>query len=190
MLGLAADLASKAWAFQGIQLDRQMLLRNPDWHPPPDEPVALMPWRLLDLNRVINRGAVFGIGTNQRFFFITFTLGALVVGLVVFGRMTTRRHPLAHIAIAFILAGGVGTLYDRIVFSVVRDFLHMLPGRPLPFDWRWPGGSPELFPWVFNVADMLLLLGMILLMIHMSRLEKSRKAAAQPATTSPESVSV
>jgi hypothetical protein len=65
----------------------------------------------------------------------------------------------------------------------------MLPNRPLPFEWRWPGGSPEMFPWVFNVADMALLFGMTLLLIHMNRVERKRAMAnASGPTASPQPV--
>lgn len=176
-LGLGLDLGSKHWAFEHVisghpvQLDRKTLLEDPDWNVPHHPGVHALPWKLLDLQLVINRGAVFGIGANRRFFFIAFTVGALLAGLWVFSR-THAQSRLAHIAIGLILAGGIGNLYDRIVFGVVRDFLHMLPGRELPFGWTWPGGSPEMFPWVFNIADTMLLTGMGLLIVHMHRNEK------------------
>lgn len=182
--GLALDLGSKTWSFERVipghpvHLDRQRLLLDLDYNPiPPHQGLRALPWDLLEFQLVINRGAVFGIGPNRRFFFIAFTLGALAVGLFVFGRLTGRDHRLAHIAIGLILAGGIGNLYDRIVIGVVRDFLHMLPGYHLPLGWKWPGGSPDMFPWVFNVADVMLLTGMGLLMLHMSRLERRRKLA-------------
>lgn len=150
-IGLALDLGSKHWAFEHVipdlpvRLDRKVLLENPDWNVPHHSGVHALPWRLLDFQLVINRGAVFGIGANRRFFFIAFTIGALAAGVWVFSR-TNAKSRLAHIAIGLILAGGIGNLYDRIVFGVVRDFLHMLPGRELPFGKTWPGGSPEMFP--------------------------------------------
>jgi signal peptidase II len=67
----------------------------------------------------------------------------------------------SHVAIGLILAGGIGNLYDRIIYGAVRDFLHMLPGWSLPNGWRWPGtATGDVFPWVFNVADVMLLCGM------------------------------
>jgi len=187
-LCLAADLGSKWWAFQNvagypIQLDRKILLANPDWNVPPHAGIRALPWDLLHFQLVINRGAVFGIGANRRFFFIAFTLGALAAGVLVFGRYTRANQPLAHVSIGLILAGGIGNLYDRIVYGVVRDFLHMLPDYNLPRGWHWPGGSPEIFPWVFNLADSMLLLGMGLLILHMHRAEKrARMAVAAPAS--------
>jgi signal peptidase II len=180
-LGLVFDLGTKHWTFQTVAgepivLDPKVLLSDPDYNPIPHHPgVQALPGNLLDLQLVINRGAVFGIGANRRFFFIAFTIGALAAGLLVFGWFTTSRQWLAHVAIGLILAGGIGNLYDRIVYTVVRDFLHMLPEWRLPFGWNWPGGSPELFPWVFNLADVMLLTGMGLLILHMHRTEKRNR---------------
>lgn len=181
-VGLVIDLGSKHWAFQNVaggmsqaeidSLDQQLILR--------EYRQTALPWGLLDFSLVKNFGAVFGIGTNQRWFFVAFTICALAAGLIVFGRFTNERHRLAHVAIGLILSGGGGNLHDRIVFHYVRDFLHMLPDLRLPFGWHWPGGgahpNPGLFPWVFNCADVMLLTGMVLLMIHINQVEKRRKA--------------
>ena len=58
----------------------------------------------------------------------------------------------------------------------------MLPNLNLPFSWRWPGGAPSVFPWVFNVADVLLLIGIGLLMIHINRIEKDRRVEEEGKT--------
>lgn len=170
------DLATKAWTFEHLasrplQLDRHLLLASPEFDPiGPDERRALIPGGILDARLVLNPGAVFGIGANHRWFFIAFTFLALSMGLFVFARHTEPRQRLAHTALALILAGGAGNLYDRLAIGRVRDFLHLLPGHSLPEGWAWPGtGNTELFPWVFNVADVLLLVGMVLLMRHMRR---------------------
>jgi lipoprotein signal peptidase len=71
----------------------------------------------------------------------------------------------------------------------VRDFLHMLPGWSLPNGWKWPGTSTtDAFPWVFNVADVMLLAGMALFIVvsfrednRARRLEKAAAAAAAAA---------
>ena len=48
----------------------------------------------------------------------------------------------------------------------MRDFLHMLPEWQLPMGWHWPGnGNGDVFPWVFNIADVMLLAGMALFVL-------------------------
>lgn len=186
-LGLALDLGSKAWSFaavagEPVYLDRETILADRTVNPvPPHASVPALPGGLLHFHLVVNHGAVFGIGADQRFFFIAFTLAALLVAMIVFGRYTKSRHHMAHVALGLILAGGIGNLYDRVAYGVVRDFLHMLPNYRLPFDWRWPGGSPHMFPWVFNIADIMLLIGMGTLLWHINRIERSRRPETNTA---------
>jgi len=164
--GIAFDLWSKAWAFSTVagypvELTRERVLEDPSFRLPHHPRVEALPWDLLDLQLVLNYGAVFGIGQHRRELFIGFTLLATLAAALLFARGTRARMRAAHVAIGLILAGGLGNLYDRIVFGAVRDFLHMLPGWELPYGWSWPGNAtPEVFPWVFNVADVLLLAGM------------------------------
>jgi len=171
-LGLSLDLISKTWAFnnvadQPVMLDRPTIVKHPNWQPPRHEPIVVLD-RVLNIRLVLNPGAVFGIGPGQRWFFIFFTLSAMAVGLLLFSFRSRAGDHIIHLAIGCILAGAGGNLFDRIMIGAVRDFLNMFPGIPLPFDWHWHGGSPELFPWVFNVADMLLLIGIGLLIFRIN----------------------
>lgn len=182
--GLVFDLASKSWAFQHVADDPVVLSYDSvvdgsftiPWHSGRE---VLSP-DLLDFRLVLNRGAVFGLGQGRRAAFVVFTVLAIGVAIAVFGWWTRARSWLAHVAIALILAGGIGNLYDRVTVGAVRDFLHMLPRRELPIGMSWPGGSTEVFPWVFNIADVELLAGMTLLLIHahlVDRRERRRQAA-------------
>ena len=136
---------------------------------------------MLRLDLVLNPGAVFGIGAEQRTFFVVFTLVAVAICLVIFIRWMSARSTMAHIGIALVLAGAVGNLWDRVFYGRVRDFLHLFPESRLPFGWTWPGNppNPEWFPWVFNVADVMLLAGMglLLLHLHLSDRRVAREAA-------------
>ena len=181
-LGLTADLGLKAWSFHNVAPDPVVL--DADEYIPVHPPVVVIPG-VLQLHLVKNKGAVFGIGPDRRMFFIVFTFAALAAAFAVFGRWTTADATLAHIAIALIIAGGIGNLYDRVQFGFVRDFLHMLPGWQMPFGWNWPGGNTEVFPWVFNVADVMLLFGMGTLMWHMNAIEKRRKIAREASGDNP-----
>jgi signal peptidase II len=173
--GFAADISTKAWAFSAVTqepviLEREQLLSNPHWTPiPVHDGVVVIPGRLLDFRLVLNDGAVFGIGSQQRLFFIIFTFVALGIAGWIFSRHTTSKNTLAHFAIGLVLGGGIGNLYDRIFVGRVRDFMHIFPDRHLPFEWSWSGNNTELFPWIFNTGDVLLLTGMGILMIFFWR---------------------
>lgn len=173
-LALALDLWSKHWAFETVagkpvRLVHADVVDNLDYRLPFHDGIRVLPLDLLDFRLVLNHGAVFGIGDGARVVFIVFTIVAAVAGLWVFARWTTAADRAAHIALGLVLAGGLGNLHDRIVYGAVRDFLHMVPRWHLPFGLHWPGGSSELFPWVFNVADVCLLAGMGMLVLCLNR---------------------
>lgn len=182
-IALAVDLATKSIAFarvssESVDLSNREVVADPSFRLPWHEGIRAVPPDLLDFHLVVNHGAVFGIGQNARGVFIGFTIVAVIAGVAIFGWWTLARSTWAHVAIGLILAGGIGNLYDRVVFGAVRDFLYLLPRRQLPFGMEWPGGSREPFPWVFNVADMLLLAGMAILILH-ARTDDRRRCAAQ-----------
>jgi signal peptidase II len=191
-VGLSADLASKWWSYcivpdEPVALERQRLLAEPTydplrWHPSRE----MVPGGWVDFRLVLNPGAVFGIGAHQRWFFIVFTVLALATAVVVFARHTTATMRLAHLAIGLVLAGGLGNLHDRVMLGRVRDFVHLLPDHRLPFHWTWPGtNNPELMPWVFNLADVMLLTGMLLLLVHLRRRDRLRRAKVARDASAP-----
>jgi lipoprotein signal peptidase len=163
---LVIDLASKEVAFRAIAdapvklLRQDVLAVTPELYKliPQHEPVKVVPI-LLDFTLVLNPGAVFGMGAGKRWFFVGFTLLAILLGLLAFAKWTTRRQWHLHVALGLILGGGLGNLYDRVVFACVRDFLHPLPGIKLPFGWSWPWGGNEVWPYVSNLADLFLIIG-------------------------------
>jgi len=135
---------------------------------------------LLEFQLVLNQGAVFGLGAGKRWVFVVFTLVAVGLGLWAFAFWTDARDRLAHVSIGLVLGGGIGNVFDRLVFACVRDFLHPLPGVVLPFGWTWPNDpSGQVWPWVSNIADLFLILGVVGLMVAMWRMPKP------PATDAP-----
>ena len=189
IIGFSADLLTKSWAFQEIApspviLEREQLLSNPHWSPiPMHDGIVAIPGRILNFRLVLNDGAVFGIGSQQRVFFILFTFIALLIAGWIFSRHTTSKNTTAHIALGLILGGGLGNLYDRIFIGRVRDFMYLFPDRHLPFGLSWPGSNSELFPWIFNTGDMLLLSGMSLLMIFFWRQPTPKNTSKNPGST-------
>lgn len=106
---------------------------------------------------VHNYGAAFGILRNQKPFFIVMTL-AVVIGTFFFLRTQEKVHPAMKFSLTLIIAGAIGNLIDRIQFGYVRDF----------FDFRvWP---------VFNIADMAIVCGAILLSYYMLIIDRPQKS--------------
>ena len=176
-LSLGLDLGSKAAAFRyvagrPVEVVREHVLEVSKSDPrmvttlvPLHDARVVVP-EVLHFTLVLNPGAVFGIGPGKRWFFVGFTGLALAFGLGVFGLWTKPRDRMAHVGIGLLIGGGLGNLYDRLVYGCVRDFLHPLPG------WEWPGGrkfmgTSEVWPYVSNVADLFLLIGILMLMVHL-----------------------
>ncbi len=191
VLGLWIDLASKQWAFANVAgfpvvIDRQEVLTiSREESPgaiqrliPPHTSRQVIP-NVLDFTLVLNPGAVFGIGPGKRVFFMVFTGLALVGGIVLFTRVTRRGDHAAHIGIGLLIAGGLGNLYDRLTFGCVRDFLHPLPGVRWPWGISMPWGGREVWPYVSNVADLFLLIGIAILAVYLWRTEPGQSKGAQ-----------
>lgn len=215
--GLVADLWSKSWAFSTLV------------------PGETRPWigNVLDFQLSRNPGALFGMGPGMVPLFIIASILALAFVIYMFAGVS-RKHRLIHIALALVLAGALGNLFDRTFeqydmaeirtadgkttvrllgqvigepnedtvelaswteggrvrtfdradivgpirrVGVVRDFLKIV----------WRIGGRELWPWVFNVADVLLVVGVGLLLIGFWRHPASpaeRGDAGEPASQS------
>ncbi len=190
---LGIDLLTKWIAFrsiagQPVAITRQEVLARAAIDPrsvgllvPPHEPLTIIPG-VLDLTLVLNPGAVFGVGPGKRWFFIAFTAVALTFGMWMFAKWTRSRDTLAHASIGLLLGGGLGNLYDRLLYGCVRDFLHPFPGVKWPGGWKPFGGDGQVWPYVSNVADLLLLIGIGLLLVFLWRRPEDH-IRSEPAPT-------
>ncbi|MBI1373809.1 MAG: hypothetical protein GC159_13880 [Phycisphaera sp.] len=161
---LVADLALKGWSYAHVApvpVDPgavSLAIRNGDPPPiPPHDNVTLIP-KVIALKLVANPGAVFGMMAGARWLFVGFTVLAVTFVGYVFCT-SSAQHRLIHVCLGMILAGAIGNLYDRIAYGFVRDMLYLFPDVNLPFGWSWDNGSTELYPWIFNLADSYLLIG-------------------------------
>lgn len=186
--GLITDLGSKWLAFEKIaghpvHIDRAEVLEHGPGRLsellPAHQPVTVVP-RVLDLSLVLNPGAVFGIGPGKRWFFVAFTVGAMVAGVALFAKGTRARQTASHVAIGLLVAGGLGNLYDRLVFGCVRDFLHPLPGVNYPFGIKMPWSGEQVWPYVSNIADLWLIVGIGMLVVILWRSDKAPAASKVP----------
>lgn len=101
---------------------------------------------LLDFTYLENRGAAFGIFSNQRYFFIITTCVVMIFLIyVAFFKVSSL---LFNVSIAFIIGGGIGNLIDRIFLGYVIDYIQV-----------------SFFPPVCNFADYCITFGTMLLFI-------------------------
>ncbi|AVO54324.1 signal peptidase II [Ectopseudomonas mendocina] len=122
-----------------------------------------------DWTLAYNTGAAFSFLADadgwQRWFFAAIAIVVSVV-LVVWLKRLKRHETLLAVALAMVLGGALGNLYDRVVLGHVVDFILV--------HWqnRW------YFP-AFNLADTFITIGAILLALDMFKSDKSAKEATQ-----------
>jgi lipoprotein signal peptidase len=172
--GVTADLMVKHWA------DLRLAIQTPDGGMPS---VVVWPgW--LKLEWTPNHGAALGFFQGYHWMFLIVSAVAVVFLGHLFSA-SKRDQPGYQIILGMLLAGVIGNLYDRVTLGYVRDMIHALPGR------RWPPmiaahlpafwTTPELFPWIFNIADSLLCVGVALMLIHGLLYGSPTKHADKPA---------
>lgn len=111
---------------------------------------------IFDLTYVQNYGASFGMLSGARWLLTALSLAVAAALLTWLGGL---KRPVAATGIAFVVGGALGNLYDRLTLGYVVDF----------FDF-----SGLYFPWVFNVADASINIGIafILLDAYLTREKK------------------
>ncbi|MDQ2926043.1 MAG: signal peptidase II [Acidobacteriota bacterium] len=116
------------------------------------------------ISNVRNTGAAFSMFDSVksqllvRDLLVAFSIAAVLVVLIVLWRVG-RTVSVTSVALALILGGAVGNLYDRLVLRYVVDFLEVhIHG------YHWPD---------FNVADSAIVVGACLLLIEMLRPQRA-----------------
>ena len=131
---VAADLATKAWVSHVFV---------------PGESVTVTPF--FNLVLAYNTGAAFSFladaGGWQRWFFTVVTI-VISIGIVVM-LARQRSAPSVSAALALVLGGALGNLYDRLTLGHVVDFVQLHAAG-----YYWPA---------FNVADSAISIGVALL---------------------------
>ena len=108
---------------------------------------------IFDLALVCNPGISYGLlqgdSSIKRW---ALTIFAAVMCVVLLYALTRCRDWLNRLSIAFIIGGAIGNGIDRARFGAVTDFISV--HELLPF-----------FPWVFNIADSAISIGVVGLLI-------------------------
>jgi signal peptidase II len=148
-LVMILDLVTKRWALSALATQRGELLGG-----------------LVPLTLAFNKGAAFGIriGEDSRWFFVPVTLIALALLLLLL-RQAASRDYLRIVAISLVVSGAVGNLYDRLRWG--RGVVDFIGPIDLGF-WDFP---------IFNVADMSITCGAILLAFSFWMEENEERAA-------------
>lgn len=208
--GLALDLVSKEWIFQTLRQTR--------------DTISVIPY-VIDFHTMFNGGALFGIGQGRTTLFLTASVVALALVVWMFANSGGRRTAL-HVALAGILAGAMGNMYDRAFVRLVEYPLNSyryyvreeLPDGRIRLTEYPPAPDarqieldasnasrigPEtgyvrdfikistairgrsIYPWIFNVADMLLVGGVGILALQLFLERKPAQSAAAAGSRTP-----
>jgi len=139
--GFGADYQSKKWAVSNMR-DRQSItvVKN-----------------FMDLGFSENRGMIFGIfngRTAQHSSAILIGVRIIILlGLIVFIWINLKRRFLFLFPFLLFWAGAIGNLIDHFLYGYVVDFIHIRIGGIL----NWP--------FYFNLADVYVTTGIILLLV-------------------------
>ena len=134
---LLLDQLSKIWVLDGLQLAAR------------GTTPVITPW--LRFNLVWNRGFSFGLLARvdvARWGLLAFSV-AVALGLALWAR--GLRRPLPALGIGLIIGGALGNAADRLRLGAVVDFIDI--------------SGVGFFPWIFNVADSAITVGVVLLLL-------------------------
>ena len=151
-LVVALDQASKHWILQAFDLPLKGSV-----------PVA----GSFHLTMVWNKGVSFGLlradADLTRWALAAFSI-IVSIFLAAWARNANRRLTAA--ALGLVIGGAVGNVIDRIRFGAVADFLD--------FSRLW-------FPWIFNIADAAITVGVALLLLDMLLQDRETRVAERDA---------
>jgi len=144
---LVLDLLSKAWAVEAFD------------YAVPVRVTGFFDWLLL-----FNYGAAFSFLSDQpgwQKWFFAIIAGSVSVGLSLWLAKLKPHVRWESVALALILSGALGNLYDRLTLGYVVDFISLhYQGH------RWPS---------FNIADSAICVGAFMLLVDMFRKPNSEQ---------------
>jgi len=147
---IGLDLATKAAIVRAFQ---------------PGELMRLTSW--FDLVLDYKEGAAFSFLANaggwQRWFFLAISLAISAAILVMLRRQAAR--PITSFALALVLGGALGNVYDRVTLGRVVDFIQLHAAG-----YYWPA---------FNVADSAISVGVVLLLLESLGRSRAERALAE-----------
>ncbi|MDV3427194.1 MAG: signal peptidase II [Bacillota bacterium] len=143
ILGLILDRITKLWAVGYFKTHKDIIVIK-DY---------------FNITYLTNKGAAWGSFQNK-LLFLSIITSAVVIFMIYYLIKNKKNSKFLNISMALIISGALGNLFDRIYYKYVVDFIL--------FHFR----DVYYYP-VFNVADMLVVIGTILLVIYVLWLDKN-----------------
>jgi signal peptidase II len=120
------------------------------------EDISVIGERLI-LTRIENTGAFLSLGTNLphllKLILLTILPVIVLAGALTYLVMKRDLTLLFSVGLAFIVGGGIGNIYDRVLYGSVTDFLHI--------------DLVYFRTGIFNMADVSVMVGMSLLIMNL-----------------------
>ena len=139
LLGIASDQISKVWVRNNFESYIETSIVGD----------------IFTLIKVENTGAFLGMGSELpetlRVLLLIVLPVIVLVGITVYTYLDKSLDKTSIIGFSLIIGGGIGNIFDRIVYGSVTDFLY------LNFEFFKTG--------IFNIADLSVTTGMILILI-------------------------
>lgn len=119
----------------------------------------------MDLTMAWNKGVSYGLFAQDsdlgRWFLISFSIVAMI-GFFIW--LANSICPVLALGIGLIIGGAAGNALDRVIYEAVADFVLLHA-----FGYNW---------YIFNIADVAIVLGAVLLFYHLVFIDPKLKAKA------------
>lgn len=146
LIVVVLDQLTKAWIISGLDLRE---VGRVEVLPP-----------ILNFTWVENRGVSFGLFGDGSARWLLSLFSIVVAGILGWWALRADRRLLIS-AIGLVMGGAIGNVIDRIRFGFVVDFIDF--------------SGTRVFPWVFNVADSAITIGVVLLILDSLLSERAAK---------------
>ena len=130
------------------QLSKYLIISNLELH----ESIEIIPG-IFNFTYIQNRGAAFGSFDEHRWIFLVLST-VMIVAILAFLFWKKPQDKLLLASLILITGGGIGNMIDRVCLGYVIDFLDF-------------GAFPNLWMWIFNVADACVCIGAGMLALWM-----------------------
>lgn len=143
ILGVILDRTTKMWALNELSMGKDLIIIK----------------NIFQFSYLENTGAAFGIFRDKTIFLSIITF-IIALGILFYLFKYKPQSLVLRISLAFIISGAIGNLIDRVYYKYVVDFI-LVHYKDVYY-----------FP-TFNVADIFVTMGTILLALYVIKEEKN-----------------